>query len=280
MNWYKKQLKISYPVGVRRGWSDEDLQMIKELIDGGSPLSQIASLFDVSPSTIRVLNEKYKWKEKKNYNPPIQWSEEDLEKIKSLILQDKSFRSIASLFGVGDVTIANLNKKYKWKDLKADRLKKDNFIASLYLLHPDGKGMSAKAIAAQYGINPSTTMQALRRLDKLDFWRGQSEAQKQKYIYDPDSARVHSEKLKQVHKDRPEIGEQQSIRMKEYWDEIGKLEGLLLSYPTKEQAVKWLNGFYHRLLKMNKIETANQIYNKYMKIINDHTYPDEIEQQI
>ena len=61
---------------------------------------------------------------------------------------------------------------------------------------------------------------------------------------------------------------------------MGGLEGRLLSFLTREQSVKFLNNFFHVIRKKDGPQIAGAVYNKYMQIINDHTYPDEVQQGV
>ena len=54
MNWYKKaKRKIEF--------SDNDLQVIKELLEEGYSYNQISNLTNVSDKVIKRLNKEYKW---------------------------------------------------------------------------------------------------------------------------------------------------------------------------------------------------------------------------
>lgn len=279
MNWYKRQLKIAIPIGVGRGWSAEEIEKIKNLILQGKSFGFIAKMFGVSPTTIRNINDKHKWRQVRKYNPPIEWSQEDLEKMKKMLEDGYSYKKISKFFGIGDLTVKKTNEKYKLVDMVKLRDKKDKHILNLYLLPPDGKGMSAQSMQKQYGINPVSIQTVLRNSGLSNKWRGQSEAQKQKYINNPDAALEQSNKLKQRHIDRPELAVEHSKFMKEKWKEWGGMEGLLLSYSTREQAINWLKGFVQRLYDTNP-QAASGINAKYMKVINNHTYPDEVQQEV
>jgi len=61
MNWYKRQLKIAY--SANRGWTEEELNSIKNLYENGYTSIQIAPLFGVNPATINKMNNKYKWRD-------------------------------------------------------------------------------------------------------------------------------------------------------------------------------------------------------------------------
>jgi len=71
--------------------------------------------------------------------------------------------------------------------------------------------------------------------------------------------------------------ENQRVKQRQSWEARGGLTGQLLSYPTRGQAVTYLNAFIFRIREENP-QRAGAIYNKYMSIINDHTFPDEVQQ--
>ncbi len=242
MNWYNRQLKMARSRGVKKGWTTEELDRVKKLLEKGYNFNQIASLLDVNKNTIRFLN-----------------------------------------------------KKYKWKDLEVEKRKKDKTIADLYLLPPHGIGLSTSQIGKKYKFTYNRIRQALERLNLLDHLRDRSEStsltyqnnprlreeaaifQKQRFLDNPGLKDDISRKQKQRYIDNPELREEQSIFMKERWKELGGMEGLLLSYPTREQAIRWLNGFVRRVYAADPRQSM-AVRNTYMKIINNHTYPDEVQQ--
>jgi len=233
MNWYKKQLKIA--MAVSRGWSEDDLQKVKELYEKGYSSVYIAPLFGVNPATINKLNQKYKFV--------------DFKKRKQ--------------------------EKYKW-------------LAGLYLLPPDGEGMPASEIYKQHGISPKVVRLALKSLGKEEKWRGNSEAGRKKFEDNPDLKKEISEKQKQYYRDNPEARQEQSKRIKQLFiDEPERtergLEGRLKSYNSRDEAINYLNGFIgnsiNKAVSPAQKSTAFHTYNKFMEIINSHTFPDEVQQQ-
>ena len=144
------------------------------------------------------------------------WSKEDLDVIKELIEEGNSFPQIASLFNVNRSTIQDLNKKYKWKDFKKERDKKDKFIASLYRLPPNGKSMTTKAIFDRYGVNSRTIRSILKRLGISEEYRDIGDASRLRFT-DPAQNEQLSTIQKQRHMDNPEIGENHSLYMQQQW---------------------------------------------------------------
>ena len=108
------------------------------------------------------------------------WTNNELEKIKKMLEEGYNYVQIAQLFNVSPPTINSLNKKYKWKDLKAEVDKNDQLIANLYLLPPDGKGMSAIEIARKHGFQYRRIQDALKRLNLFNKWRNISEEAKKR----------------------------------------------------------------------------------------------------
>ncbi len=193
--------------------------------------------------------------------PKRGWTNEELAEIENLINQGKSFLSIAKMFGVSSHAIDGLNKKYQWRNLVEERKKRDTSIANFYLLPPRGKGMPAKKITKQYGFTRLTIFQALERLNLLDQWRGPLQAAQKRY------------------QDNPELVQEQSIRMKQKVEEMGGFEGMLLNCSTRDKAIAMLNHNVKRIGKEDSGRAFNT-YNKYIKIIENHTYPDEVQQPI
>ena len=66
------------------------------------------------------------------------------------------------------------------------------------------------------------------------------------------------------------------------WEEKGGLKGILPNfYPTREQAIRYLNIYTNRSLQQG--QNRNKVFStrtKYMKIINDHTYPDDVQEPV
>ncbi len=164
------------------------------------------------------------------------------------------------------------------KQLKIADKEDDKFIVNLYLLPPKGKGLSSQKITEQYGFGLRKVKGALRRLGLLDFYRGRSEANKRTWT--PERKKRQSDLLTEKHKENPGLGKEHSRKMVEYWKQFesedgGKYENYLLSLPTKQQAMNNLNGIFYRWKETNGATFANVAYDKYLKFINDHTFPDD-----
>jgi len=181
--------------------------------------------------------------------PRREWSTEELEEIKKLIQKGKSYRYVGEMFKVSPRSIEGLNKKYQWLNKKEELIKKYRWIASLYLLPPEGKGISGYQLRKEYGLSNSDIVSALKFLNKSEFYRFPND----KYVM-----------------------EQRSRSAKEWWEDHGRLEGYLTSI-SKEAAISFLNNLVSNINKTNN-RKAFSVYNKYMQIIENHTYPDEVQQ--
>lgn len=159
MNWYK-HAKI--------WWTKKDLETIKNLLEKGYSYTKIAKLFDVNRHAIMHLNKKYKWIEP----PPRAMTEDNLQTIQELFDEGNSFEEIAETIGIGVQYLYRQNKKYQWRNLEEDKIRKDKWLASLYLLPIDGgRGMSYGEIRRDYGVDGKRIQLALEALGLGDKWR-------------------------------------------------------------------------------------------------------------
>ena len=228
-------------------------------------------------------------------------TEDDFKKIKELLENGKSTTEVGELFGLSKKQFFYLNKKYKLVDFYDLKMKKYKWLASIYLLPPDGEGMPAAQIYKKYGISSDVVMLALQKLGLMKHWRGKAESQRKRNIDNPDELEARNNKIRQVYKDNLEIGvergkklkqlyideperkEYLSKRMTEWWKQFeaedgGKLENRLLAFPNRQKATNFLNGFVGSKYQTNP-KKASAIYQKYMPIIDNHTFPDELPQQ-
>ncbi len=243
MNWYKRQLKIAK-------LSSDQISKIEQMVLKGKSFGEIANIFNVTRQSIHYLNNKYKWRD---MSLPS-FSPEQIEQIRQLVLDKKPFREIGKMFGVSKTTIQNLNNKYKWRDIKKEKEERDRLIADLYLLPPDGQGMSAIEITRQYGFNYKTIREALKRLNLIDNWRDisddyikrfdlnpnmhreQGESLRRRYEEDPNLRARMSELNKQHYIDNPELKDTISEGMKEYWRNYpGGYYAWLSTFPPEKQ---------------------------------------------
>jgi hypothetical protein len=265
----------------------------------------------------------------------ISWTDDQIETIKNLVNEGKSFREIGRMFGVHPKSISILNDKHKWRDIKQERLDYDRRVAKMYRLPPYGEGMGVIEILNTNGINARTIYNVLRRLGleeeirdasyaskkrwqdpkqkeeqslrKKKFYeehpevgKEHGEMMKQRYIdnpemredhgkkikqrwdNDPDLKKRQSDRIKKTYEENPQLRENKSRQMKEWWkqfeDEHGKkLENRLLYFDSRQKAINLLNGFVGSKYQTDS-DIAMAIKHKYLQIINDHTYPDEVQQ--
>lgn len=212
---------------------------------------------------------------------PIQFSDEELQRIGKMLQEGKSFRNIGRIYNVAQKVIMRLNDKYRWRDLEKERRERDDKILNLYLLPPKGKGLTAKEISRQTGIRLPSIKNTLKRLGLGDQIRSVSDENKRRW-QDPEERAKQSIRTRQFFESNPKAGKDHSIRMLEWWkqfesEEGGKFENRLLSYPTRQRAINHLRGFMGREFGTDP-QKANAVYGKYIQIINNHTYPDEIQQ--
>ena len=134
------------------------------------------------------------------------WTDEELNKIKSLLEEGESIVQICRLLGTYPKEIKDLNKKYQLVDLEKVKRKKSEWIASLYLLPPKGKGLSTKEIKRQYDISRSSIVKALKTLGLEGKIRGRLDDYVNQQV---------SQKNKDFRKNNPGANEENSRRMLE-----------------------------------------------------------------
>ncbi len=256
MNWYNRHIKIAMPK--KREWTEDELQVIKELIEEGYSYDKISQLFGVNRNSIRYLSLKYKWRE-----PRKSFSPEKIEEIKQLVLSKKPLYEIASMFGVSDGVIESLNKKYKWRDYEKEKAEMDRFIVDLYLLPPEGKGMSSKQIRDQYGIFHRRVWTALDRMGLSDKKRGMSEEVKRIYEENPEKRKQQGESLRRRYEEDPELRERMSELNKQHYVDNPALKDQI-SQRMKEYWKNYPGGYYAWLStfppeKQKEIERARSI---------------------
>lgn len=266
----------------KRGWTQKELDYIKKLlVEDGISYQNIADMFGVNRSAIRGLNRKYKWVDPR---PPTRgWTQEELDYIKKLIEEGKSFRSIAKIFGVISNTITALNRKYKWRDFDKERDNRDEKILELYLLPEDGgRGLTKTEVQKRLRVSKPTIDEALRRFGFEDKIRGQSEENVRRWS-NPEEREKQRSRITQFYENHPEAAAIHSQRMIEWWDQFGtergeRLKNRLLFSPSRQQAINILSSFVSSVRESNP-QKASAIYNNYIKIINNHTFPDEVQPQ-
>ena len=106
-----------------------------------------------------------------------------------------------------------------------------------------------------------------------------SKTLKQRYIDNPELKEEISNREKQRYIDNPELREQMSKIHKQRFIDYGGWEGYLKLQSTRSKAIQLLNNLIHMIIKREgRTNNSYRVYNKYMNIINNHTYPDEVQQ--
>jgi hypothetical protein len=313
MNWYKRQIKISYR---KIKFSPEQLKQIQQLAEEGMTFSKISKMFGISVVTLRNIVRENKWKvptrlEKTRETNTKVFSPQQLEKIKELVESGVSFSKISKMFNTSIRMISNISNKNKWnvpslsekfkkmwedqdlRDQQSERVKKR-------FEDPKEREQLSEKIKQVYIDNPELREQNAERMRELaidpNMIKERSKIQRERFK-DPKHKKHHSEKLKKRWEDQAlreqaseaqkrrfediEERKMQSERQLKYWENIGGLKGLLLTYNNRQQAINRLNQFILILKNDPSQDSAKtyNTYNKYMDIINNHTYPDEVQQE-
>jgi DNA-binding CsgD family transcriptional regulator len=199
------------------------------------------------------------------------WTLEDLQVIRELLEEGHSSRQIAKLFEVAHSTINTLNNKYNLKSFPKKQLNRikpmEDKIKELYLLPPDGQGLSAMEVGRQLDISPTTVRKVIGNLG-LDV-RGGAEA------WDDDRREQTSERFKKQWED-PEHKEMMRGVSEQYWNNPANRENASLREkarweddPTiRERAVKkreeyWANypGGFNAWIQSFPPEKQKEILN-------------------
>lgn len=199
----------------------------------------------------------------------VNWSEDDLQVIKSLIEEGYSYNKIADLVGVSSTSIAQLNKKHRWReriergeqgsmeDIRKNILEKGRQMVDMYLLPPRGQGMTLKNIAIQFNSSTNRIKDYMKRTGLI---------------------------IDEEFRSKEETDKGHSGRMLEWWKQFEgedgeKFKNRLLSYQIRQQAIDNLFVLINKE-KITNPGKASALYNKYMPFINNYTYPDEIQQEV
>ena len=266
MNWYRKTIKTSKKL------HDNDISVIKDLLEQGHPAVEVASLYGVSPSYIYSLIRNKGWKVIRQPNSR-KLSDNDIALIKDLVEQGRPIKEIANSFEVDISNIYYLIKHRGWKFNRNQRtyeeiIQKDKEIASLYLLPPLGQGLTAREIARRLDIRQEEVPNALRRMGLESHLRNRSEvnsslwndpeyrkkmeernidplyvknmSEKHKKIWEKRKTEPgYIDRVKKYWEDHPELKNDMSIRKKQYWENMpgGFWEWLNKFSPEKQQEI-------------------------------------------
>jgi len=208
---------------------------------------------------------------KQAQNISKRWTSEDLQVIKELLEEGNSIRQIATLFGVAHTTINKLNRKYDLKSFpkkQPNRIKPmENKIKELYLLPPDGQGLSATEVGRQLDISPTTVLKMIADLGLdvrggTEYWddvrRKQTSERFKKQWEDPKHKEMMREFTKQYWSN-PENRERASVRGKEVWQN----DPTIRERASKKREEYWQNypGGFNAWIQTFPIEKQNEILN-------------------
>jgi len=309
MNWYKRQLKIAMPA--KRIWTEEELSMIKELIEEGNSFRQIAPLFNTDHNAISRLpgmRQLFEDAKKKKI-------EKRLKEIKKLTDHGYSIQQISDISGIDINAVKKMIKEYNipknFNQPAKVPIEKLEEAKRLYTK----EDLNIAAISRLTGINYSTILDFLKRegvynkqreisppfnpsqeeISKIDRWyalppegegRSINWISKQLGVGDANVILRWFRKTGRPIRSREEqVGTQSTrddmaIAQLLLWEQRGGMKGYLLSMGSREQAIKNLKNFVHKVMFNEKnVGHGMAIRNKYMQIINDHTYPDEVQQE-
>lgn len=233
---------------------------LRELAGRNATLTQMANEVRLNPNTVKRLLEDNSISYK--INTPHQFSDEEGKSIISLHV-DKGMgpTEIAKLTGFNvNSVISYLQAKGVYRNLRKntrgvfsptpEQIEKIDY---WYAMPPRGEGRSIIWIADQLGFSRG----------QLKYW----------FVKTGRPIRSYDEQIA-----IPETRERLSDSLRSYWDRVGKLEGYLLSLPSRQQAINYLNGFVSILIDRNP-ENSHAVFNKYKAIIDNHVYPDETPAQ-
>jgi DNA-binding CsgD family transcriptional regulator len=255
MNWYKRQLKIADS----KAWEEvrKNKETILEWLSEGNSRRDIANLFGVSPkSLISIL--KLPVRSKKAVPSSSISSEEGDEIIRLHIDENLRPVDISKKVNRSATSIIDyLKRKGVYKRLRGNKImfrpteEEIKKIDYWYSLPPEGEGRSLMWIAKQLGVNGEHVRRWFHKTGR------------------------HVRSFKE------QVGTQStkddmSLAALLEWEKRGGMEGYLKSM-TKENAIKYLYGFVGRIWNANP-QQASAVKNKYMEIIENHTFPDEVQQ--
>lgn len=233
--------------------SESEQDSVRDMLEEGYTLKSIADLLGFNPKTIVKLLKRYGINPKEIYDRRMG---EKKNKIKKLYEEGKNVAEISRLMGEKYETIMDHLKRmgaYITQSKMPPPLEfTENEIRTIDMLYE--KGVPITEIAKQFGT----------RKDRLITWfnnTGRSRKSKKEQF----NTQYSRDKRTQITKD--------------FWERVGKLEGYLISLPSRPQAENYLNGVVNRMWNTNP-QKASAIKRKYMEIINDHTYPDEVQQEV
>jgi len=304
MNWYKQIIKEAFPKKIE--FSEEDIEVIKELIEKGNSLRQVSEAAGVSKGVIERLDRKYQWSQpaKKRID------DEYAQKIKDLVDKGYNFQRIIDSLPISFYHINKIIKDYNIPTnfFKPEPLSEEekNEMERLYT----EEGLGLLEIAKRMGRSDRTVSYYLTKkgiyksdraavkffkpseedIKKIDYWYTlppKGEGRSLNWISGKFGVSVGSllrwfrktgREIRSAteQKQTPATKDDMSLAQMLVWEERGGFKGYLQSLP-KEQAIRFLNRFVIVIFEENKGK-AMFIRDKYMKIINESNPPEETQQ--
>lgn len=193
------------------------------------------------------------------------WTQEELGKIEGMLNEGYSARQISKIFGVSSHTINYIVNKYQLIDRSNEELDREEIEMQIYDLYKDG--VSIRGISDIVNLSPATVGRIVK---KKEISRSKSDMKTE--------LGIQQGLYKQRFIDNPQIRENISNGVKQYWSDIGGLEGRLLSYSSRNEAYRYLMRFVKYVEMEGDRQKAFAIWTVYKKIIDNHTFPDEVQQ--
>jgi transposase len=237
----KYKWRESRPSYSQREFSEDDLQIIKELLADGESFREVAELFEVSRPVIQRLNDKHKWREKRIFDD----TSSSVSKVTDLFRSGLNVREISDrlnneisqgqirriLEKEGLVQPPARNSREEIERTRKERGEKDKQIVHMYLPPPEGLGMSLIDIAKHFGTTSHTGIKKslirsglgdrIRSKEESMDMSGGRDRQKEfmrNWWKDPKNREEHIQKLKKKWQD-PEYARMQSEKHKKWWEE-------------------------------------------------------------
>lgn len=266
MNWYKRQLKIARQI--KKPVETEDViknkKEILKMLEEGYSKRDIANLFNISPThLVRILQLPVSSVKSSPNRSPV--SSEEIKKMIRLYSEEGlKPADIADRVNRPMTTVVDiLKRKEIYKPTRKspirfrpteEEIKKIDY---WYALPPQGEGRSLMWIAEKMGVSGEHVRRWFHKTGR--------------------PVRSFQEQVS-TQSTRDDTSLAALLR----WEKIGKLKGFLENYySNRQQSIDYLNGYVNRLIQMGQsTDIAFSTRSKYMKIIENHTYPNEMPQQV
>lgn len=271
MNWYKRQLKIAMPTGVPLSQDIIDrIIYLRKNMD--LTINDISKEVGVSRFSVNKVLKQYGTSKSR-------LTKDQIDEIAYFYENGVSVRELSEAYNITLNQVGNILKKKnifdisrKYEEYKVDV--RDENKGDILRKYREGYGV--KELSREYG-------ESIRAITSF-FENNNIHIRSREEQYAMEHFRQNaSEKQKQFNRNNPEAVHEHSRKMLEWWKQFGeesgeKFKNRLLAYPTRQQAMNHLMGFVGSQNEDPK--NANAIYTKYINIINNHTFPDEIQQPV